>query len=86
MIKQADIQVAKAPQKRLALCYARVSSALQASEGESLDVQRERLQALCTFNGLALQAVYSEEGVSGAKPFTQRPAGTFVEKWRSAAS
>ena len=60
---------------RRAFGYARVSTIAQATEGESLAVQQERLEALCTLNGLALHEVFTEEGVSGAKPFRQRPAG-----------
>ena len=67
--------MAKAPAKRRALAYTRVSSILQATEGESLGVQRERLQALCVLNGLTLHEVYQEEGISGVRPFTGRPQG-----------
>lgn len=63
----------KAP--RRAFGYARVSTIAQATEGESLSLQQERLQALCTLNGLALHEIFAEEGVSGAKPFRARPQG-----------
>jgi putative DNA-invertase from lambdoid prophage Rac len=61
--------------QRRALGYARVSSILQATEGESLPAQVQKLQALCTLNGLALHDIFAEEGVSGAKPFRARPQG-----------
>lgn len=76
-MKPAVSENSKAPTtQRRALGYARVSTMLQATEGESLSVQRQRLEALCTLNGLALHEVYSEEGVSGSRPFRQRPQGS----------
>lgn len=69
---------------RRAFGYARVSTIAQATEGESLDVQRERLEALCTLNGLALHEIFAEEGVSGAKPLRQRPQGSRL--WASLKS
>jgi DNA invertase Pin-like site-specific DNA recombinase len=64
----------KTIEKRRALGYSRVSTTAQL-DGESLDVQRAHLEALCVLNNLALHAVYEEQAVSGAKPFLSRPEG-----------
>lgn len=55
--------------------YARVSTGRQASEGESLDVQRRMIEGYCHMHGLDLDRVIVEEGVSGSIPLDQRPAG-----------
>jgi len=55
--------------------YARVSTGRQASEGESLDVQRRMIEGYCHMHGLDLDRVIIEEGVSGSIQLDQRPAG-----------
>lgn len=55
--------------------YARVSTARQADEGESLDVQQRQLSGYATMNGLTLDTVFVERGVSGSKPLAERPEG-----------
>ena len=55
--------------------YARVSTGRQASEGESLDVQRRMIEGYAHMHGLDLDRVIVEEGVSGSIPLDQRPAG-----------
>ena len=55
--------------------YARVSTGRQASEGESLDVQRRMIEGYAHMHGLDLDRVIIEEGVSGSIPLDQRPAG-----------
>jgi putative DNA-invertase from lambdoid prophage Rac len=55
--------------------YARVSTTRQASEGESLDVQRRQIEGYALMHGLALEEIIVEEGVSGSIPITERPAG-----------
>ena len=55
--------------------YCRVSTAAQASEGESLDVQRRVLEGWSHMQGLRLDAVFVERGVSGSMPLVQRPEG-----------
>jgi len=76
-MKPTRSETSKAPNtQRRAFCYARVSSNLQAIEGESLSAQRQKLDALCTLNGLALHEVFLEEGISGSRPFRQRPQGS----------
>jgi putative DNA-invertase from lambdoid prophage Rac len=54
--------------------YARVSTARQASEGESFDVQRRQIEGYALMHGLALDDVVIEEGVSGSVPVAERPA------------
>ncbi|MCZ6785817.1 MAG: recombinase family protein, partial [Planctomycetota bacterium] len=53
--------------------YARVSSADQAENGVSLDVQRHRLKAYCEAHGLELMGIETDEGIS-AKRTANRPA------------
>ena len=55
--------------------YARVSTARQASEGESLDVQRRMIEGYAHMHGLVLDEIVVEEGVSGSIPLIERPAG-----------
>ncbi|MGH1572833.1 recombinase family protein [Methylobacterium sp. P31] len=55
--------------------YARVSTARQANEGESLDVQRRMIEGYALMHGLQLDDVLVEEGVSGSVPLNERPAG-----------
>jgi putative DNA-invertase from lambdoid prophage Rac len=56
--------------------YCRVSTARQANEGESLDVQRRQLVGYAMMHGLDLDPndVVVEEGVSGSIPVSERPA------------
>src|SRR3954470_13181284 len=55
--------------------YARVSTARQANEGESLDVQRRMIEGYAHMHGLTLDQIVVEEGVSGSVPLNDRPAG-----------
>jgi putative DNA-invertase from lambdoid prophage Rac len=55
--------------------YARVSTARQASEGESLDVQQRQISGYALMQGLAVDETMIEEGVSGSVPVSERPAG-----------
>jgi putative DNA-invertase from lambdoid prophage Rac len=54
--------------------YCRVSTARQASEGESLDVQRRQIEGYAHMHGLVLDRIVVEEGVSGSIPVAERPA------------
>lgn len=54
--------------------YCRVSTAKQAAEGESLDVQRRQIEGYAHMHGLALEEIVVEEGVSGSVPVAERPA------------
>lgn len=63
--------------------YCRVSTAKQAAEGESLDVQRRQIEGYAHMHGLALEEIVVEEGVSGSVPVAERPAaGPLLAKLR----
>jgi putative DNA-invertase from lambdoid prophage Rac len=55
--------------------YCRVSTDDQV-RGESLDVQRGRIEGICAAEGLPLAAVFVEEGISGSKLLGARPEGS----------
>jgi DNA invertase Pin-like site-specific DNA recombinase len=55
--------------------YVRVSTARQAEEGLSLDVQRRQIEGYALMQGLGVERVFVEEGVSGSVPLAERPAG-----------
>jgi putative DNA-invertase from lambdoid prophage Rac len=55
--------------------YARVSTLRQATEGESLDVQRRQIEGYAHMHGLDLTDILIEEGVSGSIPINERPEG-----------
>jgi DNA invertase Pin-like site-specific DNA recombinase len=55
--------------------YCRVSTARQATDGESLDVQRRQIEGYAHMHGLTLRGVVVEDGVSGSIPIHERPAG-----------
>ena len=54
--------------------YLRVSSEEQAKHGYSLDAQEEALKKFCKDNNHVILGVYRDEGISGRKPYTKRPA------------
>jgi hypothetical protein len=49
--------------------------ARQASEGDSLDVQRRQIECYAHMDGLTLDEIMVEEGVSGSVPVENRPVG-----------
>jgi DNA invertase Pin-like site-specific DNA recombinase len=55
-----------------ALGYIRVSTADQST---SLEVQTQKIQDYCKFRGIELTHIYTDEDVSGGKPFYQRAGG-----------
>jgi len=55
--------------------YCRVSTLRQASEGESLDVQKRQIEGYAHMHALTLNEVVVEEGVSGSVPVAERPKG-----------
>ena len=55
--------------------YCRVSTLRQASEGESLDVQKRQIEGYAHMHALVLDDVIVEEGVSGSVPVVERPMG-----------
>lgn len=54
--------------------YMRVSSEEQAKHGYSLDAQHQALTEFCKRNGHVILGEYRDEGISGRKPYTKRPA------------
>jgi len=56
--------------------YCRVSTDRQANEGESLGVKERQLQGYATMQGMKLDKVFVERGVSGSIPLADRPEGT----------
>ena len=54
--------------------YERVSSEEQAKHGYSLDAQHEALVDFCKRNNHIILGEYRDEGISGRKPYTKRPA------------
>lgn len=53
--------------------YTRVSTLGQAFDGDSLDVQAEKIKAYCKNRNLNVIKIFVEEGVSGAVPLHDRP-------------
>ena len=47
---------------KTAIGYVRVSTQEQATEGVSLDAQRDKLRAYCKLNGLKLIDILADEG------------------------
>jgi putative DNA-invertase from lambdoid prophage Rac len=55
--------------------YVRVSTDRQADEGESLGTQQRVIDGYAMMNGLTLESIFVERGVSGSKPLGERPEG-----------
>lgn len=55
------------PAAKQAIGYVRVSTEEQATEGVSLEAQRDRIAAWCLANGIDLANVYVDAGVSGKR-------------------
>src|SRR3954454_18033552 len=55
--------------------YVRVSTERQAEESESLGAQRRTVEGYAMMQGLTLDQVFVERGVSGSKPIGDRPEG-----------
>jgi DNA invertase Pin-like site-specific DNA recombinase len=51
---------------KTAIGYVRVSTQEQATEGVSLDAQRDRLRAYCKANHIRLVDILADEGISGS--------------------
>jgi len=58
-----------------AVCYVRVSTMEQATQGVSLEAQEEKLRAYCQMTGLEIVKIIKEEGISATKPLKDRPGG-----------
>lgn len=61
---------------QLAAAYVRVSTEEQAVQGVSLDAQVERARAYAAAQGLSLEMVFRDEGVSAGTSLSSRPAGS----------
>jgi putative DNA-invertase from lambdoid prophage Rac len=57
------------------LGYLRVSTAEQASNGESLDTQRQQIIGYAMMKGWSVSEFFIEGGVSGSVPLADRPEG-----------
>jgi putative DNA-invertase from lambdoid prophage Rac len=55
--------------------YTRVSTDIQAEEGESLAAQDRQIQGWAMMHGLTIADVFVEAGVSGSVPIADRPEG-----------
>jgi putative DNA-invertase from lambdoid prophage Rac len=55
--------------------YTRVSTGRQAEEGESLGAQQRTIEGDAMMQGLVIDLVFIERGVSGSKKLTDRPEG-----------
>jgi putative DNA-invertase from lambdoid prophage Rac len=56
--------------------YVRVSTDMQAEDGQSLDVQQRQLEGWAMQHGRTFDAMHIEAGISGAIPFAERPEGS----------
>jgi DNA invertase Pin-like site-specific DNA recombinase len=55
--------------------YCRVSTAEQASNGESLDTQKQQITGYAMIKGWTVSGFFIETGVSGSVPLADRPEG-----------
>jgi putative DNA-invertase from lambdoid prophage Rac len=56
--------------------YVRVSTDMQAEDGQSLAVQQRQLEGWAMQHGRTFDAMHIEPGISGAVPFAERPEGS----------
>ncbi len=59
--------------------YARVSTAKQVNEGESLEVQQRVMSGYATMHGLTIDRTFVERGTSGSVPLGERPQGKTLQ-------
>lgn len=55
--------------------YCRVSTERQADEGESLGTQQRTVEGYALMQGMQIDQMFVERGVSGSKPLVDRPEG-----------
>jgi site-specific DNA recombinase len=67
MSKRTPKSTVRNAAERTAIGYVRVSTEGQATDGVSLDAQRNAITAYCQLNGLRLVAIEADEGISGSK-------------------
>lgn len=58
--------------------YVRCSHANQVQSGDTLEVQRRMIEAICVLEGWELAGVYSDPAVSGGTAFKARPEGRWL--------
>ena len=58
--------------------YTRVSTTNQAEEGESLEVQRIKIQEYCKRKNIDLIDIYTDAGISGSIPPNKRPGFNMI--------
>ena len=58
--------------------YARVSTLRQADDGDSLVTQERTLEGYAMMHGLTVDEIFIERGISGSRPFAERPEGARV--------
>ena len=69
---------------KLAASYVRVSTEEQAMHGHSIEAQRDAIRKYAREHGYLIVREYSDEGVSGKKPYSKRPAlSQFMEDIQS---
>jgi DNA invertase Pin-like site-specific DNA recombinase len=56
--------------------YVRVSTLQQVQDGESLEVQKRIITGYAQMHGLTVTRTFTERGVSGSKPLSDRPQGS----------
>ena len=61
--------------KRAEIAYLRVSTAEQASNGDSLAIQRQQIAGYAMMRGWPEPEWFIDRGVSGSAPFADRPEG-----------
>lgn len=67
-------------QPRQAVAYIRASTDDQVN---SLEVQRQKLEAYCAYKGITLVEVFTDAGVSGSTPFDERAEGAALLAFRA---
>jgi putative DNA-invertase from lambdoid prophage Rac len=74
--KREKAALAASPPAGRVFGYARVSTTMQADEGQSLEVQQRTITGYAMQHGMTVEKVFIERGVSGSKPLDERPEGS----------
>jgi putative DNA-invertase from lambdoid prophage Rac len=75
-----------APLKQRILAYARVSTAEQAANGDSLATQRQQIEGYAMMKGWQIAEFFIDGGVSGSVPLAERPEGRRCSNLQPAAT
>ena len=73
-IAQPPARQDQKPRKTRIACYERVSTEEQAVHGYSISAQKEALNTYCKEHDYIIIGHYTDEGISGGKPASKRPA------------